>query len=153
MSDAGGDGGDALMTVDEYTHKFLDKFLAVRHPSSSLLPSSCRQPQENSPEQVLPQGHYADPSGASEARADQNLRRASERLTDLLRKTSVDRDLLKVPLRCVRDRALVVSDPETDALLALLEVCSPSQSSHVQSVASHVRHRNNLSFWQNSDSI
>lgn len=121
MSDAGGDGGDALMTVDEYTHKFLDKFLAVRHPSSSLLPSSCRQPQENSPEQVLPQGHYADPSGASEARADQNLRRASERLTDLLRKTSVDRDLLKVPLRCVRDRALVVSDPETDALLALLE--------------------------------
>ena len=121
MSDAGGDGGDALMTVDEYTHKFLDKFLAVRHPSSSLLPSSCRQPQENSPEQVLPQGHYADPSGASEARADQNLRRASERLTDLLRKTSVDRDLLKVPLRCVRDRALVVSDPEADALLALLE--------------------------------
>lgn len=69
----------------------------------------------------LPQGDYADPSGAPEARADQNLRRASERLTDLLRKTSVDRDLLKVPLRCVRDRALVVSDPEADALLALLE--------------------------------
>jgi hypothetical protein len=53
----------------------------------------------------LPQGDYADPSGAP----------------DLLRKTSVDRDLLKVPLRCVRDRALVVSDPEADALLALLE--------------------------------
>ena len=133
MSDAGGVDGDALMTVDEYTHKFLDKFLAVRHPSSSLPPRVVSPKKKTHARATpLPQGDYADPSGAPEARADQNLRRASERLTDLLRKTSVDRDLLKVPLRCVRDRALVVSDPEADALLSLLEgvhhICTRMQS-------------------------
>ena len=119
----GSGGGAKLLTVEEYARGIFQKFLRGGFASAETACSAADARAHGGGEERRNGEGLPPRGGGGFARSGSNYRRACERFTDLLRKTSVDKDLLKIPLRCLRDEILLrASTPATTAT-------SPSSSS------------------------